>query len=147
VVKPRSVAADVGEVGQTTATGTRCPRCSAAVRPGAPWCSQCYAPAGAPDPSTAEVPPASVADRTSPLPAPTGTWPCSACSQPNDLALPACAGCGTPFLAAVRDGAPTVVLPVVGDLLALSPARRVAVAVAVVLLFLLGSALLALLLA
>ena len=47
----------------------------------------------------------------------------------------------------MRDGAPTVVLPVVGDLLALSPARRVAVAVGVVLLFLLGSALLALLLA
>jgi hypothetical protein len=58
-----------------------------------------------------------------------------------------CSGCGTPFLAAVREPRPTVVLPVVGDLLAMSPVRRIALAVGTVLAFLVVSALLALLLA
>ena len=87
-----------------------------------------------------------------PAPAPStgssaGTWPCSACSQPNDLLLAACERCGTPFLAAARDARPTLVLPVVGDLLALSPVRRVGLAVCLVVAFVLVSALLALLLA
>ena len=73
-----------------------------------------------------------------------GTWPCGACSQPNDLLLAACAACGTPFLAAARDARLTVVLPVVGDLLALSPVRRVALAVCLVVAFVLVSALLGL---
>ncbi len=143
-------------VGEVTATGVRCPRCSAALRPGAPWCTQCYAPAGAAPAATAPVPRAAEPDDVPVEPAPVepspvarsaGTWPCSACAQVNDLALPACAGCGTVFLAAARSARPTVVLPVVGDLLALSPVRRVALAVCVVLAFVLGSALLALLLA
>jgi hypothetical protein len=78
---------------------------------------------------------------------PTGAWPCTACSQANDLALAVCAGCGTPFLAAARHAPPSIVLPVVGDLLALSPVRRVGLAVAAVLAFVVVSALLALLLA
>ena len=76
----------------------------------------------------------------------TGRWPCTTCGQANDLALPACEGCGTPFLAAARSAAPTVVLPVVGDLLALTPVRRVGVAVGLVVAFLVVTALLALLL-
>lgn len=75
-----------------------------------------------------------------------GTWPCSTCEQANDLALAACRGCGTPFLAAARSAAPTVVLPVVGDLLALSPGRRLGVAVGLVVALLVVLALLALLL-
>jgi hypothetical protein len=121
------------------------------VRPGAPWCTQCYAVVGAPAQSPApEQRPATsgglrVAERA--RTAPTGTWPCSACAQPNDLAVAACEGCGTPFLAAVRDVPLTVVLPVVGDLLALSPVRRVGLAVGVVVAFVLITSLLALLLA
>ncbi len=89
----------------------------------------------------------SVAKRTLATEPSTGTWPCSACSQPTDLALGTCEGCGTPFLAAVRDAPTTVVLPVVGDLLALSPVRRVGLAVGVVVAFVVIAALLALLLA
>ncbi len=78
---------------------------------------------------------------------PTATWPCSACSTLNDLAVAVCEGCGTPFLAAAQGDRPTVVLPVVGDLLALSPVRRVGLALGAVLAFLVVAALLALLLA
>jgi hypothetical protein len=127
------------------------------VRAGAPWCTQCYAPAGTASPTTAcEQRQAAaqvgvqIADRTPAVRSAgpsTGTWPCSACSQPNDLADAACAGCGTAFLAAVREERPTVVLPGVGDLLALSPVRRVGLAVCVVVVFVLITALLALLLA
>jgi DNA-directed RNA polymerase subunit RPC12/RpoP len=160
-VKDRCAAADVADVEATTASGARCPRCSAAVRPGAPWCTQCYA-ATTPAPADPQRPaPAGsvlVAERPaqaesggrpgSPGGAPTtGSWPCSACSRTNSLDLAACEGCGTPFLAAARDARPTVVLPVVGDVLALSPVRRVALAVALVVAFVLLTSLGALLLA
>ena len=130
------------------------------MRAGAPWCTQCYAPtsgasrapAAAPEPQTAvsggvrvvERPPAQSARPTGTS---SGTWPCSTCSHPNELALALCEGCGTPFLAAVREARPTIVLPGVGDLLALSPVRRVGLAVSAVVAFVLVSALLALLLA
>ena len=146
--------------------GARCARCSASVRPGAPWCTQCYAPAGAaasapaggvatPEAPEPEVRPAPATGLpvvepvvSAPLAATsTGTWPCSTCSHPNDLALPACGACGTPFLAAVRDDRPTVVLPVVGDVLALSAPRRVALALGAVVVLLLLTCVLALLLA
>lgn len=78
---------------------------------------------------------------------PVGSWPCSACEQPNDLARVTCGGCGAAFLAAVRDAPPTLVLPVVGDLLALTPVRRLGVAVVLVVALLLATALLGLLLA
>ena len=127
------------------------------MRPGAPWCTQCYAPTGpvaepaapvaaaraAADPLAAAPSGVTVAERP---PAAAGTWPCTTCGQANDLVLPACEGCGTPFLAAVRSPAPTVVLPVVGDLLVLTPVRRVGVAVGLVVAFLVVTALLALLL-
>ena len=92
-----------------------------------------------------EVQPAPSTPPPSALPA--GTWPCTTCSHPTDLALAACEACGTPFLAAARDTPPSVVLPVVGDLLALSPARRTVLAVGVVVAFVVVAALLALLLA
>ena len=137
-------------MGETTAAGVRCPQCSAALRPGAPWCTQCYARVGAPAQVAAQQSPpvpqraVGLVERAAPS---TGSWPCSTCAQPNELAEPACTGCGTPFLAAVREQRPSLVLPVVGDLVALSPARRAGVAVCVVLVLLLVSALLALLLA
>ena len=81
------------------------------------------------------------------MPAAAGSWPCTACGTPNELAADACGECGTPFLAAARSARPTVVLPVVGDLLALSPVRRVAMALGAVLVFVVVAALLALLLA
>lgn len=131
--------------------GTRCLRCSAAVRPGAPWCSQCYAPAGVAAPAAtraaapAATPALDVAERTGER-EPVGTWPCTACGASNDLAVAACAACGTPFLAAARAVPPTLVLPGVGDLLAMSPVRRVGVAVGVVVAFVLVTSLLAFLL-
>ena len=78
---------------------------------------------------------------------PAGSWPCTACSAANDLADAACRECGTAFLAAARSAPPTVVLPVVGDLLAMSPVRRVGTALGAVLAFVLVAALLGLLLA
>jgi hypothetical protein len=143
-------------VGETTAAGTRCPRCSAAVRPGAPWCTQCYAPVGAPvEPAAAPRPVPLLPDAPQPVPSapvlvaelPTGTWPCTACSAANDLADAACRECGTPFLAAARSAPPTLVLPVVGDLLEMSPVRRVGTALGAVLAFVLIAAVLGLLLA
>jgi hypothetical protein len=162
-VKPRTGAADAIDVAETTAPGARCPRCSAAVRPGAPWCTQCYAPAAAGEggrPATSPAAPgaprtpAAATSQEAPAPAavlvaelPAGSWPCAACQVPNDLAVAACQGCGTPFLAGERAARPTVVLPVVGDLLALSPVRRVGLAVGAVVAFVVITALLALLLA
>ncbi len=115
-----------------------CPRCKARYRPDAPWCTQCYLdlrPA-APLPEVAErVPAASVADRT---------WPCTGCGTANPWDLVACESCGLGFLAAVHSQTPPLlVLPVVGDLAALRPAIRVAlamtvIAVVVLLTFLLG---------
>lgn len=78
---------------------------------------------------------------------PAGAWPCSACARRNPLAAEACQGCGTPFLAAAHGPRPTVVLPVVGDVLALSPVRRVGLAVGVVVALLLVTALLTFLVA
>ena len=139
---------------ETTGAGVRCSQCSAAVRPGAPWCTQCYAPVGAAAPPVPvpvqQAPAAEVV--TAPAPASvtlssTGSWPCTACAQPNDLAVAACTGCGTPFLAAVREQRPSLVLPVVGDLLELTPVRRVGLAAAAVVGFLVVTLLLGLLLA
>lgn len=68
-------------------------------------------------------------------PSAAGTWPCTACGSATPLAADVCAGCGLGFLAAVRQGARSVaVLPLVGDLTRLSAAQRVGLALAVVLL-------------
>ncbi len=138
---------------EAIAVGTRCARCSAAVRAGAPWCTQCYAPTAAPVDELPAPPQRDrpVAEHTAREPAPAppapsaARWPCSACSQANDLAAAACAGCGEPFLAGLRADRPRTVLPWVGDLLALTPARRVALAVGIAIGVVLVTALLALL--
>lgn len=74
-------------------------------------------------------------------------WPCAACGEQNALADERCASCGEGFLGALRHAEPLLVLPVVGDLTALPPARRLGVAVAAVVAFLVLAALLGLLLA
>ena len=137
-----------------TSASARCPACRATLRPGAPWCTQCYAPIPAPGaaaattsrpagvPGTAPRTPASDAVPSAAL------WPCLACGERNALADARCASCGEGFLAALRQTEPPLlVLPVVGDLAALPPTRRLTVAVAVVLGFLVLTSLLGLLLA
>ena len=74
-------------------------------------------------------------------------WPCDSCAHLNPLDEDACVACGTPFLAAAREGEPVLVLPVVGDVATLSTARRFGVALALVVALLLLTGLLGLLLA
>ncbi|MCU1692055.1 MAG: hypothetical protein JWM64_1146 [Frankiales bacterium] len=158
-----------------TAERTRCPGCSAAVRPDAPWCTQCYADLRAPAPALLPVqtpapavlsvqapapassPAAPVALRA-PAPAPSpaapvspaapgACWPCSTCGAANGLDRDTCAACGAGFLSALRaTEEPLLVLPVVGDLGAMSRAQRLGLAAAVVVAVLLLTALLGLLL-
>ena len=67
-------------------------------------------------------------------PTTTATWPCSTCGHGNDLSRAACASCGAGFLARLReDQEPLLVLPVVGDLSALSRGQRLGLAAGVVL--------------
>ena len=62
----------------------------------------------------------------------TAGWPCSACGQDNPLAADACGGCGSGFLAAVREAeGPLLELPVVGDLARLQRGQRLGLAFAV----------------
>jgi hypothetical protein len=98
------------------------------VRPGAPWCTQCYAPAGraAARPGSASRGrgarrPRAAPQRPAARAPSTGDLAVHACAQPNDLAAPACGGLRHAVPRRVRAARPTVVLPVVGDLLALSP--------------------------
>ncbi len=108
----------------------------------APWCTQCYAPTddgrpehepSAPSPTTDDR-----GDSTTVGAAhvPTGesvaSWPCTGCGTDNALRHDVCGTCGLPFLAAARAREPLLVLPLVGDLTALSPGRRTWLAVAVV---------------
>lgn len=120
----------------------RCPSCGAAARSGQPWCTQCWAdlraPAAAPAP-----PPAPPAVAAPPVPGPRAEdgrggpparrgWPCAACGELNDFSLQECGVCGTPFLVAGESRA-TLVLPVVGDVLALGRAQRLLLAAGVAL--------------
>ena len=68
-----------------------------------------------------------------PLPVVRPGWPCSACGTPNDFGLDACAACGAGFLAALRDEAPALTVPGIGDLGRLSRGRRLALAAGIVL--------------
>jgi hypothetical protein len=69
------------------------------------------------------------------------------CDAVNSLAESACLDCGQPFLAAMKgDAKPVLVLPVVGDLGALSRGQRTGLALGVVALVLVPLALLTLLL-
>lgn len=150
---------------QSSGTPLRCPACSASVRPGAPWCTQCYAdlrpPAAASSPAAPAAPSAApslppAAPATSPaapvpaqrlLPGDEPVWPCASCSTPNPITLDTCATCGAGFLAALRTTEePLLVLPVVGDLGALSRGQRLGLAAGVVVLVVLLTALLGFLL-
>lgn len=151
---------------------TRCPHCSAATRPDAPWCTLCHAdlrpqpptPTPSPEPEPAPVlvipptaaygPPAIdplTAPATAPdRPAPAGadpTWPCATCGATNPLAEGACGACGAGFLAGLREAeGPLLQLPGVGDLTRLSRGQRMGLAFGVVLAFVALTALLGLLL-
>ncbi len=138
----------------------RCPSCAAALRPGAPWCTLCYAdlrPAPSPgvppvtavpaqvlgssgtlDPLTAPASAFGLPDRSragEPAPpAPEATWPCVACGCANALSQDTCTACGAGFLAGLRASeGPLLELPVVGDLAALSRGQRLGLAAGVVL--------------
>jgi hypothetical protein len=80
------------------------------------------------------------------VPVAEAAWPCTTCGAANPLSEPACGACGAPFLAQVRGNGPSLVLPLVGDLFALSRGQRLGVAGAAVLALVLPLALLTLLL-
>ena len=131
--------------------GLACPRCAASVRPGAPWCTQCYlelrtpplpAAAPLPVPVPAVVPVTLPAPAPAPVPvvAPEGErgWPCGTCGHRNPLEAAACTACGAGFLAELRaDEPPLLVLPGVGDLTRLGRSARTGGAFGVVLVLLL----------
>lgn len=115
----------------------QCPHCRGAVRPGAPWCTQCWAdlrPAPPePEPAAAPGEPGTgTADRGGRT---AHGWPCTACGHTNAVELAACAACGTGFLAGLRGAeAPLLAVPGLGDLARYSRAQRLALAGGVVLL-------------
>ena len=137
-----------------------CPACGAAVRPESPWCTLCYAdlrpkaepepeplPEAQPQPEPQPLPvpaqpaPDPLSDPLAPplvpTPAPAATWPCTTCGAANAMERDTCAGCGAGFLAAARNDAPLLELPVVGDITRLSRGMRFALAGGVALAFLL----------
>jgi hypothetical protein len=138
------VAADGERVGPDLQAALRCPGCAAAVRPGAPWCTQCFTdltparqPAREPVVEPAREPvvePAREPVVEPHVPEPGGTWPCGSCGRGTPLADDACAGCGAPFLAPLRVGEQELLrLPVVGDLGALARRQLLGLAGGVVL--------------
>jgi ribosomal protein L40E len=140
---------------------TACPSCGASLRPDAAFCGQCYADfrppavvarvadistavyvAPAPDPLTAPL--SSVLSGSAPVEdaveaagavpgtaAAEVTWPCLSCGVANPLSAGSCSACGSGFLAAAR-GEIHLVLPLFGDITAMSRGRRLGVAGAVV---------------
>ena len=135
---------------------TACPACGAALRPGAPWCTLCYADLR-PTPEPEPVPTIEAYAEPTPVPLtvspPAGTdpplgptWPCSRCACRNDLALDACTACGASFLAAVRDDGVAVVVPGIGDLMTMSRGKRLGLAFGAVALLVVPLALVTLLL-
>ena len=135
----------------------RCPHCRGAVRPEAPWCTQCWADLRPPPEPVAATPPpapASPVPVAGPLTPAVGAdarpsaargWPCSGCGETNAVELDACAACGTGFLAGLRkEAGPVLALPVVGDITRLSRAQRLGMSAAFVAVFLLLIALLGL---
>lgn len=129
--------------GPVPAAAARCPHCAGAVRPTAPWCTQCWAdlrpaPVPAPQPAT-----------SSPTSSPTrglGGWPCGGCGHVNAVELDVCSACGSGFLVGLRtDEPPLLVLPGLGDVTRLSRAQRIGTACGAVLVVLVLVALLSLL--
>jgi hypothetical protein len=137
---------------------TACPQCGAAVRPAAPWCTQCYfdlRPAPAPEPPavrpsarlTAPPPaaaygapapdpltaPLAVLTGEHPVPAeadPQPTWPCVQCETQNGFELSACSACGAGFLQGAVTDEVSLVIPGVGDLAQMSRNRAMGLAFA-----------------
>jgi hypothetical protein len=117
----------------------RCPHCRGAVRPDAPWCTQCWADLRArptdvePVPPVHPVLPAPTAAQPGPAAAGRG-WPCGACASENAVELDVCAACGTAFLSGLRaQEAALLTLPVVGDLARLGRGKQYGLAAAAVL--------------
>ena len=122
-----------------------CPRCTGRVRPGAPWCTQCFSDLRRSTDSAGSATLPGLQDRADgqgPQPelAPTGTpaleaggWPCTACGVWSPLDRDDCAGCGLAFLGGPDGAVPPLVLPGVGDLALLSRARRLGLALGLVL--------------
>ena len=142
---------------------TACPACGAALRPGAPWCTLCYAdlrPAPepeslptieayaepAPAPLTVSQPPAATDPPVATDPPAGPTWPCSRCDRRNAFALDACTACGASFLAAVRDEEVALVVPGIGNLMTMSRGKRMGLACGVAALLVVPLALVTLLL-
>ena len=123
------------------------------MRPDAPWCTLCYTDLRAPVPEAAEpeaaepevaepepAAPVPVANVPEPDAAPAvagPAWPCTTCGAANPIDRDTCAGCGAPFLAAARDSAPLLDLPLVGDITRLGRGQRIGLAAGVVVAFLL----------
>ena len=142
---------------------TACPACGAALRPGAPWCTLCYAdlrPTPEPDPVptieayaepapaplTVSQPPAGTDPPVATDPPAGPTWPCSRCDRRNGFALDACTACGASFLAAVRDDGVALDVPGIGDLMTMSRGKRLGLAFGAVALLVVPLALVTLLL-
>ena len=138
---------------------TACPSCGAAARSDAQWCTLCFASFRAPEPVVEALPaePALlVAAEPAPEPAVTVpiaaapadltqvTWPCATCGAANPMLQLSCGTCGYGFLG--RESAPKLVLPLVGDLFAMSRRQRLGVAAGAVAALLLPLALLTFLL-
>ena len=137
-------------------TTDRCPGCAAAITPGAPWCTLCYADLRVPVPAASiaeygassvdiaqfpaapeSLPPDPILDAPVDRAAPiarvqTAGWPCLGCGATVPMADDACPDCGRPFLPA--DDMPSLALPVVGDLVRLDRGQRIAVTAVVALL-------------
>ncbi len=136
-------------MGSDLLSATRCPRCAAALRPGAPWCTLCHLDLRPPEP---EPPPVVFDPLTAPLseleapegpvpatgPEPAKGWPCGTCRATNPIDSDTCTSCGAGFLAALKAGEePLLVLPGVGDLTQMGRGHRMLLAGAVVLAFVL----------
>jgi hypothetical protein len=102
---------------ELTEPDLRCPNCGAAVYAGAEWCNLCFTPIRRDaEPGSPEGGRASAEGGAAPTDG-SGTagsviaagaeadgafWPCPVCEERNPLALDACAVCGTPFAAVLR---------------------------------------------
>lgn len=132
IIKAPAGPADAGPVAAASATDSRCPWCAAALRPGAPWCTLCYADLRPPESVQPPPPVRQPAQLPEPLQvaepapaAPSVAWPCTSCAAVNPLDADRCAACGSGFLAALRESEdPLLVLPGVGDITRLDRSQR-----------------------
>lgn len=120
-----------------------CPRCSAHLRPAAPWCTQCFLDLKPAPPPAPPPPVAGPAGTDGPADGPgqdERRWPCPACGAHTRLDEATCAGCGLGFLDALKGAeVPALALPVVGDLARLSTVQRTVLAVVVIVMVMLAT--------